>query len=117
MKKILLATVLVSLLFGLLPEAGAGDEWLVGRWELFRDPDKNPKDYIEFTADGKFLVYDASKKLRYDGAYKVHESGIGTVMNIKDIPVTTPMKYSADRKTLYYASPKTGNTAEYRKMP
>ncbi|APV52000.1 hypothetical protein BWI17_21415 [Betaproteobacteria bacterium GR16-43] len=118
MKRFLFALALALSLGSLLqpPEAATGEAWLVGRWELFRDPDKEPKDYMEFTPDGKLLIYDANKKLRYDGAYKVHENGIGTVINIKEIPVTTPMKYSADKKTLYYKSPKTGNTAEYRKI-
>lgn len=118
MKKIMFAMVLLLSLGSLLQpwEAAAGNEWLVGRWELFKDPDKQPKDYLEFTQDGKLLVYDADKKLRYDGAYKINENSIGTVINIKEIPVSLPMKYSADKKSLYYTFKKTGNTSEYRKI-
>jgi len=96
--------------------AAAEPAWLVGRWELVRDPDGNPKDFLEFSADGQV----ASIKLdgqRFTGRYVVSDSSVRLNFQIGARSVVIDLAPAADRKQLYTRSAQTGKIAVYGKLP
>ena len=48
-----LVGLLLAILVAGAPALEADHTWLIGTWELSHDPEGNPKDWLEFTADGK----------------------------------------------------------------
>ncbi len=112
-----IAAVVLALLVSwlALPVAAAERDWLVGKWELYHDPDGSPKDWLEFERDGKMTSYSA-KGRSVPGEYSINDGSISIVLDFGGKAVPLRVTYSPDRKKLLYYSSRSGNTAEYRKI-
>ena len=99
-RPLVMVAMLALALVGAAAVVGAADDgWLLGRWELIRDPDGSPKDWLEFTPDGQVVL------IKPDGQRLGARSVIITL---------TP---GSDKKELFARSGRTGNTAVYEKRP
>jgi hypothetical protein len=98
------------------PALATDHTWLVGTWELSHDPEGNPKDWLEFTADGTTTSISPSGR-RTPGEYTVVNGTVNVVYTFKGQRIPLALTYSTDKKTLLVRSPKTGSTSEYRKTP
>ena len=106
--RILAAAALAAAVFC----AAAAEPWLVGRWVMNDDPDAREKDWIVFTADGRFESA-GQKSPPVGGTYKVAGSNIVLTVVEKGKSGTVRMVASSDRTKLYHYSGRT--TAEYEK--
>ncbi|MEX2221205.1 MAG: hypothetical protein WEG40_05335 [Candidatus Rokuibacteriota bacterium] len=95
--------------------AGDDDAWLYGRWELMHDPDGSPKDWLEFTADGRVATITPTG--RYTGRYVVTGREVQLNYKIGERAIFTTLTYGLDRKELFARSARTGYTARYEKLP
>lgn len=109
-----IALALVVVLLG-GAAARAGDEgWLLGRWELIRDPDGSPKDWLEFAADGRMVAIKSGGQ-RFSGRYVVSDTTVHLNYKVGSQSVLITLTHDADRKELFARSAQTGNTAVYEK--
>jgi hypothetical protein len=92
------------------------DGWILGRWELIRDPDGNPKDWLEFATDGRMTTIAASGQ-RFHGQYAVTGSEVLLNYKVGNESILITLTYGLDRRQLYARSARTGNTAVYEKRP
>jgi hypothetical protein len=97
--------------------AGAADSgWLIGKWELQRDPDGGAQDLIEFAPDGHVVVAKRGGS-RFTGRYHASDSGVQIDYKIGSQSIITTLVPSSDRRTLYAPSAVTGRNAVYEKKP
>jgi hypothetical protein len=103
-------------LLSVLPAQGADHAWLVGRWELTHAPDGDPKDWVEFTADGRTVSISPTGR-RTPGAYVVTDREVRAVYTFqgRDVPITYTIDPGRTKLLLY--SPKTRTTSTYDKVP
>ena len=111
-----LVGLLLAVLVAWAPALAADHSWLVGTWELSHDPEGNPKDWLEFTADGKATSISPSGR-RTPGEYTVTNGAVNVVYTFKGQRIPLTFTYSVDKKALLVRSQKTGSTSEYRKAP
>ena len=113
MKRIKAGAVVLALLLGFSTFA-ADDMWLIGKWELSYDSDGNPKDWLEFAAEGRAYSITPQGR-RIPGRYTLKDSQIEVKYSFegKMIPVT--IRFSANKDLLLVYSAKTKNTSQYRK--
>ncbi len=91
------------------------NNWLIGKWELHRDPDGSEKDWLEFRADG--TVTNISPKGRQvRGLYVVHDDLINTTYQHKGRRISIPVGYASDKRSLLLYSKRTKNTSVYKKL-
>jgi hypothetical protein len=110
----LLAALLV--LVAPLPATGADHAWLVGRWQLTHAPDGDPKDWVEFTADGRTVSISPAGR-RTAGTYVVTDREVRAVYAFqgREVPITYLIDPGRTKLLLY--SPKTRTTSVYDKIP
>ncbi len=115
MKKTVL--ILLSLIFfwQAVPAVAADNDWLIGKWELYHDPDGDEKDWIEFTTDGKAVSTVADGRSIH-GEYVIKGSEIAIVYTHKGHSIPISLTFSPDKKQLFNYSERTHHTAEYRKL-
>ncbi len=106
--------VLAAAMYG-APASSADHQWLVGTWELTRDPDGHRKDWMEFKADGQTISISAEGR-RVPGVYTVSDGAIDLVYAFKGKTVPIRLSYSEDKTTLFARSPRTGSLSEYKKV-
>jgi len=70
-----LTLALVLLLILAAPAWAADPAWLLGRWELRRDPDGGSQDWIEFAGDGKVAVAKRDGR-RFTGRYHASDEAV-----------------------------------------
>ena len=101
----------------LLAGASQADQlWLLGRWEMVRDPDGGPKNWLEFGPDGVVT----SVKLdgdRMTGRYIASEAEVKVFFKVGTLSIITTLAPDGDGQHLYTRSARTGNTAVYEKQP
>ena len=107
---------LALLLAAAVPVAAADAEWILGKWELRRDPDGGAQDLIEFAPDGHVAVTKRGGS-RFTGRYHASDSGVQIDYKIGSQSVITTLVPSPDRRTLYAPSAVTGRNAVYEKKP
>lgn len=107
---VLLALAMVA---GAAAEAPAAD-WLLGRWELVRDDDGSPKDWLEFSGGGRVALVKPNGE-RLGGRYVTSDTGVQLHFTVGSRKVTIPLTPSADRKQLVTRSAQTGKTGVYEK--
>jgi hypothetical protein len=101
----------------LLVSASAADQvWLLGRWEMTRDPDGGPKDLLEFEPDGRVTSTKPDGQ-RMTGRYIASEAEVKVYFKVGTLSVITTMAADDDKQHLYTRSARTGNTAVYEKRP
>lgn len=116
-RPLVMVAMLALALVGAAAVVGAADDgWLLGRWELIRDPDGSPKDWLEFTPDGQVVLIKPDGQ-RFGGRY--HGSGTEVELNFKvgARSVIITLTPGSDKKELFARSGRTGNTAVYEKRP
>ncbi len=111
-----LALALVLLLIVAAPAWAADPAWLLGRWELRRDPDGGSQDWIEFAGDGKVAVAKRNGR-RFTGRYHASDEAVQIDYKIGSESVITTLTPSADKRELYARSAVTGKNAVYEKRP
>ncbi|MFI5375037.1 MAG: hypothetical protein ACHQ8D_10445 [Candidatus Rokuibacteriota bacterium] len=111
-----LALALVLLLIVAAPAWAADPAWLLGRWELRRDPDGGSQDWIEFAGDGKVAVAKRNGR-RFTGRYHASDETVQIDYKIGSESVITTLTPSADKRELYARSAVTGKNAVYEKRP
>ncbi|HEX6082214.1 MAG TPA: hypothetical protein VF197_21465 [Methylomirabilota bacterium] len=104
------------LLAAVAPVRAADPEWIIGKWELRRDPDGGSQDLIEFGPDGHVAVAKRDGS-RFTGRYHASDSGVQIDYKIGSQSIITTLVPSADRRTLYAPSAVTGRNAVYEKKP
>ena len=107
----------LALLLAASAAAGAADaDWLLGRWELQRDPDGGAQDLLEFAPDGHVAVAKRGGS-RFTGRYHASDQGVQIDYKIGSQSIITTLVPSTDRRTLYVPSAVTGRNAVYEKKP
>ncbi|HET8532530.1 MAG TPA: hypothetical protein VFO08_15375 [Methylomirabilota bacterium] len=107
---------LVLLLIPAAPAWAADQAWLLGRWELLRDPDGGAQDWIEFAADGHVAVAKRNGR-RFTGRYHASDESVQIDYKIGSESVITTLRPSTDKRELYARSAVTGKNAVYEKRP
>jgi hypothetical protein len=90
--------------------------WLLGRWEMTRDPDGGPKDWLEFANDGHVTSTKPDGQ-RVSGRYVASEAAVQMNFKVGTLSVIITLAADSDKKYLYAKSARTGNTAVYEKRP
>jgi hypothetical protein len=110
------AFALLALVIGLTASVHAQESaWLLGKWELAYDPDNNPKDWLEFSADGHAVSITAEGR-RIPGRYVLNDRQINVTYSYNGKMIPYVLKFSAEKDTLIAYSEKTKNTSLYRKV-
>ncbi|HEU4438255.1 MAG TPA: hypothetical protein VFT36_03355 [Methylomirabilota bacterium] len=94
----------------------ADQVWLLGRWEMTRDPDGGPKNWFEFEPDGTVISIKSDGQ-RMTGRYIASEAEVKVYFKVGTLSVITTLAADADGRHLYTRSARTGNTAVYEKQP
>ena len=115
--KVLIVRIAVALTLGLTVcwAVAADIAWLLGKWELSYESDNNPKDWLEFAADGKTFGITPEGR-RIPGRYTLKESQIEVIYSFDGKIVPLTLRFTDDKQRLLAYSAKTKNTAQYKKM-
>lgn len=114
MKKTMVALFLFGVVVAAMPASAAGKEWLLGKWELFYDPEGNEKDWVEFSNGGEVTSIAATGR-RIPGIYTVSDSEVKVTLSYKGLAIPIRFQYTPERNQLLLYSEKTGNTSVYEK--
>jgi len=109
-------TLLALLLLAAAPVPAADQAWLVGRWELLRDPDGGAQDWLEFNREGQVAMAKRNGQ-RYTGRYHASDDAVQIDYKIGSQSVITTLTPSSDKRELYARSAVTGKNAVYEKRP
>jgi hypothetical protein len=109
-------TLLALLLLAAAPVRAADQAWLVGRWDLLRDPDGGAQDWLEFNREGQVAMAKRNGP-RYTGRYHASDDAVQIDYKIGSQSVITTLTPSSDRRELYARSAVTGMNAVYEKRP
>jgi hypothetical protein len=115
-RRLRLALALVLLLIPVAPVGASDQTWLLGRWELLRDPDGGAQDWIEFAGDGQVAVAKRNGR-RFTGRYHASDEAVQIDYKIGSESVITTLTPSSDKRELYARSAVTGKNAVYEKRP
>ena len=107
--------IALALLLSAAPASAAEQTWLLGRWEMTRDPDGSPKDWLEFAPDGRVAAVKLNGQ-RLTGRYVATESEVALTFKVGNESVIINLTVDTDKKLLYARSATTGNTAVYEKQ-
>jgi hypothetical protein len=113
-RRLVWAIGLALLLAVTAPASAVDHAWLLGRWEMTRDPDGGPKDWLEFTPDGRVSALKLDGQ-RMSGRYMASESEVELNFRVGSLSVIITLVPGFDRKELFARSAETGNTAVYEK--
>lgn len=111
-------TVILSVLLvvlAALPGQAADHAWLIGRWELTHAPDGDPKDWVEFTADGQTVSISPGGR-RTPGTYGVTDREVRAVYVFQGREIAVTYAIDPGRTKLLLYSPKTRTTSHYEKV-
>jgi len=96
------------------PARAADPTWLLGRWELLRDPDGGAQDSMEFSREGQVARRGGA---RYTGRYHASDAEVQIDYKVGSQSVITTLTPSSDKRELYARSAVTGKNAVYEKRP
>lgn len=103
----------MTLLATFVYPAFAEDEWLIGKWELFYDPDGSKTDYIEFRADGDAI--STGPQGEFEGLYIVSADSVKAVFTYKGKDFIMTFHFNDKRDELRIVTSHTGRESIYRK--
>jgi hypothetical protein len=115
-RRLRFALALALLLIPAAPAWAADQAWLLGRWELLRDPDGGAQDWIEFATDGQVALAKRNGR-RVTGRYHASEAEVQIDYKVGSQSVITTLTPSSDKRELYARSAVTGKNAVYEKRP
>jgi hypothetical protein len=116
-RRLLIVAMLALVLgVGTTPVGAADDGWIVGRWELIRDPDGSPRDWLEFASDGRMVAIKSDGQ-RFGGRYIASETAVQLNYKVGTQSIIITLEPGHDKKELFARSARTGNTAVYEKRP
>ncbi len=114
-RRLVIVAMLALALAGGAAEAWAADYgWLVGRWEMIRDPDGSSNDWLEFAHDGGVVLIKPNGQ-RLGGRYDASDTDVQLNFKMGSQSVIITLTAGFDRKELFARSARTGNTAVYEK--
>jgi len=113
-RRVIVAMLALALVGGAAEVWAADYAWLVGRWELIRDPDGSPKDWLEFAHDGGVVLVKPNGQ-RLGGRYDASDTDVQLNFKVGSQSVIVTLTAGFDRKELFARSARTGNTAVYEK--
>lgn len=98
-------------------QAGTAEDngWIIGKWELSRDPDGGRTDWMEFERDGKAASITSDGR-RIPGEYTVKAAEVSIVYSYLGHSIPVVLTFTPDRKKLLLYSDRTRNTSEYQKL-
>ena len=106
-RRLRVALALLALLLLAAPPIPAADQaWLVGRWELLRDPDGGREGQVALAK---------RNGPRYTGRYHASDDAVQIDYKIGSQSVITTLTPSSDKRELYARSAVTGMNAVYEK--
>ena len=107
-----LLTVAVFTLF--ISVAQADDAWLIGKWQLYYDPDGSSTDYVEFKADGDAI--SSGPQGEYEGFYIVSPESVKAVFTYKGKDFIMTFHFNEARNELRIVTSHTGRESIYKKI-
>ena len=115
LKKVLLTVILTVTCFITLPSfVYAEDDWLIGKWKLYFDPDGAETDYIEFKADGDAISTGPAGAI--EGLYLVSPESVKAVFTYKDKDFIMTFHYNDKKDELRIVTSHTGRESIYKKV-
>ena len=97
-----------------IPAAIAEDEWLIGKWKLYFDPDGSKTDYIEFKADGDAISTGPQGEI--EGLYLVSPDSVKAVFTYKGKDFIMTFHFNDRRDELRIVTSHTGRESVYKKI-
>jgi hypothetical protein len=101
-------------LFIPVTSVSASDDWLLGKWKLYYDPDGGKTDYMEFRANGDVISTGPLGKI--EGLYKVNPGSVKAVLTYKGKDMILTFHFNEKRDELRIVTSHTGRESIYRKM-
>ena len=86
-------------------------DWLTGTWILCEDPDRSPKESLQFNPDGTGVVIRSKGKIQF--LHKHSGQTVSLLANAHGIAVPIELSASPAFDKLLVHSDRTGNTATY----
>ena len=97
--------------------SSSSNQWIIGTWELYHDPDGDEKDWIEFNESGEVVSFTHNNSSQIKGTYQVEPDEIRIVYEYFGQSIPIVLTYKQNKAALYAFSNRTGNTSTYKKMP
>ena len=94
--------------------AFANDDWLIGKWELYFDPDGSKTDYVEFKTDGDAI--SSGPNGEFEGLYIVSPESVKAVFTYKEKDFIMTFHFNEQRDELRIVTSHTGRESIYKKM-
>ncbi len=113
MKQLWRSTFMAMAILIILP-VWAEETWIVGKWELYFDPDNVEKDWLEFAANGDAKSIGPLGEL--DGFYVVAGKDVKAVFTYKGKDIIATFHVNEQRDELRIVTSHTGQESIYRKM-
>ena len=114
MKRIPTRILLLASLSGVIVVHAAGEDWVLGTWELAHDPDGSEKDWLEFRPDGGvYSVWPNGQ--RVEGIYIVAPNSVKAVFTHEGRDVITTFHFDAQRQVPKIVTSETREESIYRK--
>jgi len=108
--------VALAVIVAAAPAPAADPTWLLGRWELLRDPNGGAQDSLEFSREGQVALARRGGP-RYTGRYQASDVEVQIDYKVGSQSVITTLTPSSDKRELYARSAVTGKNAVYEKRP
>lgn len=105
---------LFSLTLNASPTDTSSEAWLIGKWELYYDPDGGKKDFIEFTADGDAISRGPLGKL--EGFYLLSAVSVKAVFTYREKDFIMTFFFDQMRDELRIVTSHTGRESIYKKI-
>jgi hypothetical protein len=115
-RRIVAIAVALVVIVAAAPTRAADPTWLLGRWDLLRDPDGGAQDSMEFSRDGQVALARRGGA-RYTGRYHASDAEVQIDYKVGSQSVITTLTPSSDKRELYARSAVTGKNAVYEKRP
>ena len=115
-RRLVVALAVALLVLPAAAARAAEPGWLLGRWELLRDPDGGAQDSLEFIREGQVALARRGGP-RYTGRYYASDVEVQIDYKVGSQSVITTLTPSDDKRELYARSAVTGRNAVYEKRP
>lgn len=99
----LLATILVVLMVGCSEETKQDTTWILGKWELAYNPEKDDEDALIFDSDDTVTVL-AEKGGKLPGTYQYSDGILKISLPTQRKTIEVEFEVSSDHSKLTYAS-------------
>ncbi|MGY0613460.1 MULTISPECIES: hypothetical protein [unclassified Luteimonas] len=92
------------------------DTQFVGFWELDYDEDGTPRDTMEFTAEGRYVMHGIECDLMESFPYHVYRGNLFVALDVPDKGPIAMIFHSNVDGRLSFTSPRTRQNAYYKRL-